>query len=175
MPSSRGMVMEKAAAALLTSMIVVILVSTRSIFGLLNSTLTLTSVGPVATAGVGAYWDEACTNMVTAVNWAAVEPGESKNLAIYIKNEGSTPITLSLTTADWNPSDAENYISLVWDYPGGEITAGGTTRATLTLTVSSSTSETTNLTFDVVITGTCLTAENLNGVSRFITSLSLAS
>lgn len=154
-PSSRGIVMEKVlAAALLTSMLLVIAVSTPSIFGLLNSTLTLTSVGTVTTVGVGAYWDEGCTNAVTMVNWGNIEPGESKKVLIYIKNEGSTPVTLSMNTTDWSPSSAENYMSLSWDYSGGQIAAGGAVRVTLTLTVSSSASGITSFTFDIIITGT---------------------
>ena len=147
--------MEKVlAAALLTSMLLVIAVSTPSIFGLLNSTLALTSVGTVTTVGIAAYWDEACTNTVTMVNWGNIEPGESKNVLIYLKNEGNTPLTLSLNATDWSPSSAENYMSLGWDYSGGQIAAGGAIRVTLTLSVSSSASGISSFTFDIIITGT---------------------
>jgi len=142
------------ASALLTSMLLVIMVSTPSIFGLLSSTLTISSVGTVKTVDVGAYWDEACTNEVTTIDWGSISPGASKSVTIYLKNEGNTPITLTMNTTSWSPSAAANYISLSWDYSGEQIAAGGVIQVTLTLSVSSNISGITSFTFDIVITGT---------------------
>jgi len=114
----------------------------------------LSSIGNVTTVGVGAYWDEACTNEVATIDWGTIDPGGSVNKVMYIKNEGNTAITLSLNATNWSPSNAGNYISLDWDYSGQEIAAGGVIQVTLTLTVSSSISGITSFTFDIIITGT---------------------
>jgi hypothetical protein len=72
----------------------------------------------IQTIGVTAYQDANCTTPVSDVAWGTLAPGLSKTNIIYVKNEGTTFLTLSLDTTDWNPTNAPDYMSLNWDYDG---------------------------------------------------------
>lgn len=82
-----------------------------------------------------------------------MEPGESKNVTTYLKNEGNTPINLSLNTSSWNPSEAENYIGLTWNYTGENLQPDQALPVTLILTVSQNIAGITTFNFDIVIEG----------------------
>jgi len=41
-----------------------------------------------------------------------IEPGFSKNITIYVKNKGNTPLVISINTSDWQPPIAEKYINI---------------------------------------------------------------
>ena len=123
--------------------------ATGSIFG----KLTLPALGTLRTVGVGAYWDSACSNIVTSVDWGVLEPGATKNVNVYIKNEGTDPMTLSLTTENWDPAATSSYISLTWDYGGQVLMVHEVVQMTLTLSVSDTIEGITSFSFDIVITG----------------------
>jgi len=145
---------EMLGTALVFTAVLVIVMSSPSIFGFLTNTLTLTGLGSVKTVNVAAYWDSSCVNEVSTINWGAVEPGSSTSRVIYLKNEGNAPITLSLAVTRWSPSSARNYTSLSWNYSGEQIGAGNVVKVTLTLNLSSSISGVSSFTFDMAITGT---------------------
>ena len=123
--------------------------ATGSIFG----SVTVPAVGTVRAVGVGVYWNSGCTSIVSSVDWGVVEPGATKNVVVYIKNEGTDPVTLSLSTGNWNPSSASSYISLMWDYGGQVIAVDGVVQVTLSLVVSDTIEGITSFSFDIVITG----------------------
>jgi len=131
-----------------------ILANSDYIFGLLSTVLPINTSGVITSADLDAYWDSACTDAVSSINWGTIRPGESKNVTIYLKNTGNVPLTLSLATDNWNPSNAGTYLSLTWDYSGGQLQANGVLQVTLTLTASSNTQGITSFSFDVIITGT---------------------
>ncbi len=81
--------------------------------------VTFQSSGVIKTAGVEVYYDEDCQNPVGSIDWGMIEPGFSKNITIYVKNRGNTPLVISINTSDWQPSIAEKYInvSLVTEKP----------------------------------------------------------
>jgi len=131
-----------------------ILANSNYIFGLLSTVLPINTSGVITSADLEAYWDSECTNAVSSINWGTIYPGGSKNVTIYLKNTGNVPLNLSLSTDNWNPSNAGTYLTLTWDYSGEQLQPGGVVQVTLTLTVSSNTQGITNFSFDVVITGT---------------------
>jgi hypothetical protein len=90
----------------------------------------------ITTIGVGVYWNAGATSKVTSVDWGTVAAGSQKNSFIYIRNEGNAPITISLSTLDWTPSAASNYLALTWNYDGQTIGEGVIIPVTLILTVS---------------------------------------
>ena len=120
---------------------------------LLTSETRVPSVGIVKTVGVAAFWDINCTSRVTEINWGLVEPGYHVNATIYLRNEGNAPITLSLDTKNWSPSNASNYIILSWDYTDQTMDPGTVMKINLTLAVSPNVTGITNFTFDIIITG----------------------
>ena len=136
------------------SAVAVVLGSSEYIFGLLSTVLPINSSGVVTSADLEAYWDSDCTDTVSSINWGTIYPGDSKNVTIYLKNTGNVPLTLSLSTDGWNPSEAESYITLSWNYGGEQLQASEVLQVTLTLTVSSNTQGITNFSFNIIITGT---------------------
>ena len=122
--------------------------------GLLSVNQSITSSGTVTAINVGVYSDSACTNELTALDWGTISPGDSEEIIIYVKNTGNAQITLSMTTTNWTPSNADGPITLLWDNEDAILNPSGVAAATLTLSVSESIDGITNFSFDMVITGT---------------------
>ena len=122
--------------------------------GLLMSSQTLQSSGTVTAVNVGVYSDSGCTQNCTSIDWGTMAPGNSSTRTIYIKNIGTIPMTLSMTTGSWVPSNANTYISLSWNQGGTVLSAGQSTAATLTLSASASAGNITSFSFNITITGT---------------------
>ena len=122
-------------------------------FGTLSNNRSIQSHGTVKAINVGVYWNSDCTNVTSSVNWGMLSPGTTKNVIIYVKNEGNVAVKLSLTTQNWSPSYAPNYIGLSWNREEQIVNSGSVVAATLTLSVSSSISGITNFSFDIIITG----------------------
>jgi len=125
-----------------------------SALGVLVATQTISNTGNLSAVGVGVYWDSSCNNAVLSIDWGALDPGATVDKTIYIKNEGTLAVLLDMTTDNWDPASASSYISLSWNRENYELDPGSVIQAVLTLSVSSSVSEITNFSFDIVITGT---------------------
>ena len=120
---------------------------------LYQTSSTISSVGTFKAIGIGVYWDEALTSRVDTINWGALEPGTQKSYTIYIRNEGNIPLTLSISTSNWNPAAVSNYLTLTWSYSGQVINAATTTPVTLTLAVSESITGINSFGFDITAVG----------------------
>lgn len=131
-----------------------VITNVNSIYGLLSTVLPIGTTGRVVTIDVDVYWESACINKVSSINWGELDPGESQAVTVYVKNTGNVPMTLELSTDEWNPLAAEMYIDLQWDYSGGQIQPDGVVQVTFTLTVSAIIDGVTDFSFDIVITGT---------------------
>jgi hypothetical protein len=108
----------------------------------------------IQTAGVTAYRDFACTTRVSEVAWGSLAPGSSGTNIIYLKNEGTTSLTLSLDTTNWNPTNAPNYMTLSWDYNGQTIAPNQVVQIIFTLSVSQSINGINYFSFEIMIGGT---------------------
>lgn len=106
------------------------------------------------TVGVGIYQDADFTILVTLIDWGTLEPGETKNVSVYILNTSNVPITLNMTTENWIPANASNYMVMSWTYDGSVIAVGGYVHVALILSVKSTISGITNFSFDIVVRGT---------------------
>jgi hypothetical protein len=125
--------------------------------GILMSYQNVPATGTVKTVNVGVYWDQECTNNVTSISWDFLRPGDAPTRTVYVKNNGTVPVTLSMTTANWSPSYANgpSAITLTWNHESYVLNATLTVQAVLTLSVSSSISENiTDFSFNIIITGT---------------------
>lgn len=145
----KNVVIGSAAAVVAIVLFVTILAS-----GALISSKTIASSGVVATANIGVYSDSACTQSLTSLNWGTISPGGSVVRTIYVKNLGTTQVTIGMTGANWNPASANGPITLTWNREGTTLSANQVATATLTLSASSSISGITTFNVDVVITGT---------------------
>jgi hypothetical protein len=148
------MSLQKIAAAALVSIAVTLAVLTATTAGLLSVNRTVTSTGAVTAINVGVYSNSACTNQLTSIDWGTVSPGNSASKIIYLKNTGNAEITLSMDTANWNPSNADGPITLTWNRESATLTPNQVTTATITLSISESITGITNYSVDIVITGT---------------------
>jgi hypothetical protein len=127
--------------------------SVMVVYGLTSTSVRLSSSGYVKALGVGIYWDSACSQTVSGIDWGSSEPGAVKNVTVYMRNEGTAPITLSLQTANWNPTNAADYISLSWNYSGQTIDPNQVLAVTLSLSISSNIQGITTFSFDIVVVG----------------------
>jgi hypothetical protein len=146
------MAMQKATiGAIVLITIVGVVMST---LGALTASRTFSNTGSITTIGVGVYSDSGCTTLLSSINWGTINPGASVTSTIYVKNNGTIPVVLTMTTGTWSPTTASSYISLSWNVQGYVLAAGSSVQALLTLSVSSSVSGLTSFTFDITITGT---------------------
>ena len=122
--------------------------------GLLSVNQSISSSGSLTTVNVGVYSDSAYSQPLTSIDWGTISPGTTVTRTIYVKNTGNTQITLSMTTNGWSPTSANGPLTLTWNREGTTLSAGISTAATLTLSISSSISGITTFSVNIVITGT---------------------
>ncbi len=106
------------------------------------------------TVDVEVYWDDGCTDTVSAINWTILEPGGAPTKTVYVKNTGNAPVTLNMTLSGWDPVEAEAHIDLSWDQEDVVVPPGVVLDTVLTLSVSAAISGITDFSFNIVITGT---------------------
>lgn len=125
--------------------------------GAIVTTRTISSTGTIASLsssqGLGIYSNSACTTAASSVDWGTISPGGSVTKTVYIKNTGSTTVTLGMSTSNWSPSTANGPITISWDQAGKTLARGQVVTATLTLKVSSSISGITTFGNSIVISG----------------------
>ena len=114
----------------------------------------ISNAGNVKAVGVGVYWDSSCTSKVTSIDWGSLEPGAQVVKTVYIRNEGTVPVVLNMTTDNWNPASVRDYITLTWNREDYMLSSGSVVSADLTLSVSSGVSGVTSFSFDIIISGT---------------------
>lgn len=130
----------------------VILTATTA--GVLTVNKAIPSTGTISTINVEVYSDSACSQPLASINWGTLSPGATVTKTVYIKNTGNAQITLSMTTNNWSPTNANGPITIFWDKEGSTLAAGQSTVAVITLRVSSSISGITSFSCNIVITGT---------------------
>lgn len=100
----------------------------------------------------GVYSDAGCTSSVSKVDWGTLQAGSSPTYKAYVKNTGKAPFRMALSTTNWNPSSASQYIAVSWDYANQEISPNGVQPVTFNLKVSPSVAGVSSFNFDIVIT-----------------------
>ena len=118
-----------------------------------GATNTVSTVSAVETEGVGVYWDSNCTDRVSLIDWEVLTPGSQKNIVVNIRNEVEDQMNLSMSTKNWNPLEAADYLSLRWSYNGCRVDLGETLQVTLILSVSIKISGISSFGFDITIVG----------------------
>lgn len=144
--SARQRIALKPLAVLLSIAALTVLAS-----GFMQSSVRIVGRGTIKAVGVGVFWDSNCTNPVSFIDWGMVEPGSMNNVTVYVRNEGNVVSSISLTTENWNPSNASDYLMLIWNYDGRQINPSEVIQVTLTLTVSLSVQGIESFSFDIII------------------------
>jgi hypothetical protein len=109
------------------------------------------SRGSIKGINIGLYMDQACTTPVESIQWGLLEPGATANQTAYIRNEGDTKITLTMTLSNWNPTNSSNYIGLNWNYTRQTLAVNQVIPVTFTLYISENTQGVTDFSFDIII------------------------
>lgn len=125
-----------------------------SVLAVLMATQTFNNTATVKSVGVGVYSDSSCTQKVTSLNWNTLAPGDTKTQTVYVKNEGTTGILLSMTVGNWTPPGAANYMSVTWNRQNSSLSVGSSVSATITLSVSQNVTGVTDFAFEITIIGT---------------------
>lgn len=146
--------MVRSQAIVIVALIAIGAAASSLVYGLLVSNQTIPNTGNIKTVGVDVYWDSGYTQPVTVVNWGSLDPGTSKNFTVYVLNKGNVPLTLSMTTGNWNSSSARDYIRPTWNREGYVLNAQSPIRTTLTISVLSNVTGVDSFGFDITITGT---------------------
>ena len=148
------MAMRKINAAAILGVAAAVVVMITLVSAALVANQKVPNAGAVRSIAVNVFWDAACTNTTSSIDWGYVDPGESKNLTIYVKNPGSVSEVVSMTTGNWSSSPAQSKISVSWNREGYALARGIVVGAVLTLSVDQTISGVTGFTFDMTITGT---------------------
>ncbi len=122
--------------------------------GLLTSNQTKNSSVITSDLNVGVYIDNACTTNCTRIDWGELAPNNSTTVTVWIRNSGTVPTTLSMTTDSWDPPDANAYLSLSWNREGYSLPVGSSASADFTLVVSENPGDLRTFSFNIVVTGT---------------------
>jgi hypothetical protein len=107
--------------------------------------------GDIKAVGLEVFSDPACTIPLVSVDWGLLSPGETKSVACYLKSTSNVNASLLLSLAGWDPAEAEEFITLVWDQEGAVITPDTVLPAEFTLHVDSAVHGISSFSFDVVI------------------------
>jgi hypothetical protein len=142
------------AVAATAAAIMIVLFVAIAASGTIVSSQSIQMSGIIASTNIGVYSDSACTQSLTSISWGTISPGASVTRTVYIKNLGTTSVTLSMSTANWNPTTANGPISLAWNQESTVLTANQVATATLTLSTSSTVNGITTFSVDIVISGT---------------------
>jgi len=114
--------------------------------------LRLHGHGTIKLVGLKAYSDPAATLEVSAVDWGLIPPGGVSQVLLYLKSTSTTPANWTLTTENWDPSAAQNFMVLTWDYDGGTLQPGEIRAVRFTLQVSVNISAIVDFALDIVVT-----------------------
>ena len=121
--------------------------------GLLTANQTVPSGGTITAVNLGVYTDSGCTTNCTSLDWGALAPGNTTNRTVYLKNIGTLPETLTMTTTNWS-ANANNYLTVTCNQANQVLAVGQSVAAILTLTASANAGNITTFSFNVVLTGT---------------------
>ena len=132
------------------------LISTTAILvvivGIIFTQSTMPSSPIIASEQLGVYNDNDCLETCSSIYWGTLEPASSAERIIYIVNEGSNETVLGLSTDNWNPEIAENYMTLSWNYDNRTLYPNDKAEIVLTLEISIEIQDITDFSFDILIT-----------------------
>ncbi len=136
------------------ALVITALALTLTTAAVLSNNQTVPLNGTINAVNLGVYTDSACTIPATALNVGTLNPSSTATQTVYIKNTGNIAETLTMTTGNWNPSNANTYLTLTWNRQNTVLNAGASIQATLTLTAAANTGSLTTFGCDVTLTGT---------------------
>jgi hypothetical protein len=131
-----------------------VILMVAGVLAIIQSSKTVPSHGHIQGISVNLYSDADCILPLTSVDWGNINNGTSTIYTIYIKNEGTASMTLSMTTNTWTPSNATSYVTLTWNRDSYVLANQTSVSADLDLTVSPSLTDGMDFTVNIVVIGT---------------------
>ena len=125
-----------------------------STFALLTIQKNIQGSGSIKGVGLGVYWDPQCENATSSIAFGLLDPGSYKDFTLYLKNEGNTVLILNMTSKNWNPIEAANYMSLTWNREGQQVSPDQVISFAIRLSVSSNIQDISSFSLDITISGT---------------------
>ena len=124
-----------------------------SVLAVLTIQWSMQGTGSIKGVGLGVYWDPECTNATSSLEFGLLEPGSSKNFTLYLRNEGNSTLNLSMTSENWDPAGAPDYMTLTWNREGQQISLDGVIGCVITLSVSEDIQGISSFSLDIIISG----------------------
>lgn len=122
-------------------------------YSAVTNLVSIQNVGTIRSIGVEVYADEALTQILNQITWGTMDPGETRKAIAWIKNTGNDAQKLVLWTENWNPTYAQNSISLSWNYTNVWINFGDSVSVEFLLFVDTEISGVSSFSFDIWIKG----------------------
>lgn len=66
-----------------------------------NVQRALAGSGVLTYGALEVYWDRSCTEQIVKINWGVLEPGDAEPVTVFIQNEGTEPLVVTITTTNW--------------------------------------------------------------------------
>jgi len=112
------------------------------------------TTGRIKGVGASIWADANATLGIEFIDWGTLEPGETKDLVVYIRSEGNVPMNLTMYTELWEPVETESFVTLLWDAEDAVIQPEEIRMVTFTLVISSDIEGIDNFSFDIVVVAT---------------------
>jgi len=130
------------------------LVTLMIVLSVLYVTRTIPSYGVIKAVNLGVYSDVGCQNVITEINWGMLEPNVVINYTCYVKNLSNVPLNVTVTSSNWNPATAPQYIFFSADVSECQnIPVNGVREIVFTLQIAYNVTGITNFSFNINIVG----------------------
>jgi hypothetical protein len=100
----------------------------------LISVILVASTAAVTYAVLSAQGKIGSSGRIIAIG-VKVTAGATATRQISVINNGTIPITLSMSSGDWVPLIAQQYLTITWNYASGTVLQPGTSQ-TVTITIN---------------------------------------
>ena len=146
--------MRKSQASVILVLVVASVLLGSTATALLTTQKTIPGTGSIKGVGLGVYWDLPCTNATSSLDFGQLEPDSSKNFTLYLKNEGNSVLTLNMTSENWSPANAADYMTLTWNREGQQISPNEVIGFMIALSVSQNVQGISSFSLAIIISGT---------------------
>jgi hypothetical protein len=96
------------------------------------------------------------------VDWGVLSPGQVRDVAVYVRNEGNETFVLVLTPLNWSPENAPQCLGLALICEDTKIEMGQVAAVSLSLSVSPSITGVYDFSFDMVLEGRAFFLGDIN-------------
>jgi hypothetical protein len=117
-----------------------------------GNTITIKSQATFGNVSASLYKDIGATTPLSAIDWGKLDPGNSRTVTMYIKNEGTSSLTASFSYGNFTPSTVSQYVTYISDLSSSSLNAGRIRRFSITINVANGVSGIPSFTNDLVIT-----------------------